>query len=227
MATSSLPPPLFNPNHNYSCHHVSSDSSVSELTFSIQAAESNCHQTTLEGFPPNYWLRPNWNLGESPSSCPSITCIIHTIIWVFSPTLPPCSQQPDLRASLEGHSWLGCCSDTSLFCAFYLDACIYGFRHSSRYSLFPSSTFMDSAFLFFLLLSPVSGQRDGCCVMSVIVLILLFSQRFNSFMLLPNFYWLIICILCMITFPLPGLCQLWGLHFHAGWCSTWYFDSTL
>lgn len=117
------------------------------------------------------------------------------VLWLFSPTLPSCSQQHDLRASLEGHSWLGCCSDTSLFCAFDLDVCIYGFRHSSQSSLFPSSTFMNSAPLFSLLLSPVPGQRDGCCVMSVIVLILPFSQHFNSFMLLPNFYWLIIWIL--------------------------------
>lgn len=140
-ATSSLPPPLFNPPHNYSCHHVSSDLSVSELTFSIQAAESNCHQTALEGFPPNYRLRHDWNLRESPSLCSLITCITHTVFWSFSPTLPLCSQQADLRATLEGHLWFGCCSDTLLLCAFDLDVRVYGFRHSSQSSLFPSSIF--------------------------------------------------------------------------------------
>lgn len=37
-------------------------------------------------------------------------------------------------------------------------------------------------------------------------------------MLLPNLYWPIICILCMITFPLAargGQAQLWGLQPHA------------
>ena len=32
-------------------------------------------------------------------------------------------------------------------------------------------------------------QCYGCCVMSVIALILPFSQCFNLFMLLPNLYW--------------------------------------
>lgn len=54
------------------------------------------------GFPPNYRLRPNWNLRESPSSCPSISCIAHTVLRLFSPTLASCSQQHDLRVSLEG-----------------------------------------------------------------------------------------------------------------------------
>ena len=85
---------------------------------------------------------------------------------------------------------------------------------------FPSSTFMDCTFLFSLFLSPDSGQRDGYCVMSVIVLILLFSQHFNLFMLLPNLYWAIICILYMIAFPLPVIWQLWGLHSHVGLCKT-------
>lgn len=70
--------------------------------------------------------------------------------------------------------------------------------------------FMDSPFLFSVFFSPDSGQRDGCCVMSVIALILPFSQHFNLFMLLPNLYWAIICILYMITFPLPVVWQLWG-----------------
>lgn len=52
--------------------------------------------------------------------------------------------------------------------------------------------------------------------MSVIVLILPFSQHFNLFMLLPNLYWAIICILYMIIFPLPVvLGQLQGLLYHA------------
>lgn len=76
----------------------------------------------------------------------------------------------------------------------------------------PFSTFMDFAFLY-------SGQRDGCCVMSVIALILPFSQHFNLFMLLPNLNWAIICILYMITFPLAVVWQLWGLCFHAGLCN--------
>lgn len=79
---------------------------------------------------------------------------------------------------------------------------------------------MDSAFLFSLFFSPDSGQRDGCCVMSVIALILPFSQHFNLFMLLPNLYWAIICILYMITFPLPAVWQLWGSCCHAGLCNT-------
>lgn len=109
-----------------------------------------------------------------------------------------------------------CC----LFSASDLDVCIKRFQHSSQSSLFPSSTFMDSAFLFSVFFSPDSGQRDGCCVMSVIALILPFSQHFNLFMLLPNLYWAIICILYMITFPLPVVWQLWGLHSHAGLCNT-------
>lgn len=122
-----------------------------------------------------------------------------------------------------------CCSDMSLFSASDRDVCIKRFQHSSQSSLFPSSTFMDSAFLFCVFFSPDSGQRDGCCVMSVIALILPFSQHFNLFMLLPNLYWAIICILYMITFPLPVVWQLWGLHPHAGLCNTrcCYFDSNL
>ena len=108
-----------------------------------------------------------------------------------------------------------CCSDMLLFSASDLDVCIKRFLHSSQSSYLPSSTFMDSAFLFLVFFSPDSGQGDGCCVMSVIALILPFSQHFNSFMLLPNLYWAIICILYMITFPLPVVWQLWGLHSHA------------
>lgn len=79
-----------------------------------------------------------------------------------------------------------------------------------------------------LFFSPDSGQRDSCCVMRVIVLILPFSQHFNLFMLLPNLYWAIICILYMITFPLPVVWQLWGLHSHAGLRNTCsYFDTDL
>ena len=90
------------------------------------------------------------------------------------------------------------------------------------------ATFMDSPFLFSVFFSPDSGQRDGCCVISVIALILPFSQHFNLFMLLPNLYWAIICILYMITFPLPVVWQLWGLRSHAGWCKTCrYFDADL
>lgn len=96
MATSSLPP-QFNPPRNYSCHHISSDSSVSDFSFSIQAAESNCHR----GFPPNYQLGPSWNLGEPPSWCPSIARVAHTVLWLFSPTLAACWRQPDRRASPE------------------------------------------------------------------------------------------------------------------------------
>lgn len=60
--------------------------------------------------------------------------------------------------------------------------------------------------------------------MSVIVLILPFSQHFNSFMLLLNFYWLIICILYMMTFPLP----IMGLALSCWLLVTcWYLDSTL
>lgn len=98
-----------------------------------------------------------------------------------------------------------------LFSASDVDVCIKRFLHSSQSSHLPSSTFMDSAFLFLVFLSPDSGQGDGCCVMSVIALILLFSQHFNSFMLLPNLYWAIICILYMITFPLPVVLAIMGL----------------
>jgi len=72
---------------------------------------------------------------------------------------------------------------------------------------------LESAFPFprrFLGLRLRSAERDGCCVMSVIALILPFSQRCNFFMLLPNLYGAIICILCMITFPLPAVWQSRG-----------------
>lgn len=120
---------------------------------------------------------------------------------------------------------LNCCSDMLLFSASELDVSIMEFQHSSQSSLFfsrppPFSTFMDSAFLFCVFFDPDSGQRDGCCVMSVIVLILPFSQHFNLFMLLPNLYWAIICILYMIIFPLPVvLGQLQGLLHHASLCN--------
>lgn len=44
--------------------------------------------------------------------------------------------------------------------------------------------------------------------MSVIALILPFSQRFNLFMLLPNLYWAKMCILYVIRF----LFQWFGKH---------------
>lgn len=126
-----------------------------------------------------------------------------------------------------GSTWDSATVQTRRACVpLELDVC--RFQHSSQSSLFPSSTFMDSAFLLSLLRSPVPGQRDGCCVISVIVLILPFSERAHLCVLLPNVYWLIICILYMITSPLPAVGQLWGSHFPAGCRRTCcYFDSTL
>lgn len=98
-----------------------------------------------------------------------------------------------------------------LFSAVELDGCIKRFQNSLQSSPFLSCSFMESAFLFCV--SPGSGQRDGCRVMSVIALILPFSQHFNLFMLLPNLYWPIICILYMITFPLPRVWAIMGLVF--------------
>lgn len=133
---------------------------------------------------------------------------------VFIAALQQGGLRPRVFRSTKDSS--NCCSDMLPFSASDLDVCIKRFQHSSQSSLFPSSTFMDSAFLFSVFFSPDSGQRDGCCVMSVIALILPFSQHFNLFMLLPNLYWAIICILYMITFPLPVVWQLWGLRSHAG-----------
>ena len=112
--------------------------------------------------------------------------------------------------------------------------CISKFRHSAQSFCF----FMDFAFLFLSFLQLRERQREregemererlrvqcyGCCVMSVIALILPFSQCFNLFMLLPNLYWGggvagagIICILYMITFPLLQWLDNYGLA-HSRW----------
>lgn len=128
---------------------------------------------------------------------------------------------PEARTYLNVHFWFPTTA-VQTCCYFLPQTWMCALRDSNiphSPPFFPSSTFMDSAFLFSASFSPGLGQRDGCCVMSVIVLILPFSQYFNLFMLLPNLYWVIICILYMIMFPLPVVTQLWGLYFHATLCN--------
>jgi hypothetical protein len=173
------------------------------------------------------------NLSCKTSPC-GLTCphnVCNVLHINYTTLFQPCSQKRSdtrtvcLRVLCTVHGLplpvVQTCSDMFVISALDVNLCInhiprtpksMGFQHSSQSTIlpFPPGLYKPGVFQ-----TSQSGQKDGCCVMSVIAAILPFSQRFNFFMLLPNLNWDIICILYMITFPLSVIWQ-WGLHTHVG-----------
>lgn len=94
-----------------------------------------------------------------------------------------------------------CCSDMFVISALDVNLRInhipltlksMGFQHSSQSTIlpFPPGLYKPTVPpVWSVFKTSQSGQKDGCCVMSVIAAILPFSQHFNFFMLLPNLNW--------------------------------------